>query len=85
VASGDEYTLHQKASFVVGALVFDNRRKTLGVVMDTGWGRLYLRPPGGGIEWDAARADLRPATVADRLRPSLAELNARSSGGTAWE
>jgi hypothetical protein len=70
----------------VGMLVFDMRRKALGVVMDTDWGRLYLRPPGGGIEWDAVCADLRPATATDRLRPALAEVNERSSdtGSTPW-
>lgn len=69
----------------VGALVFDTAEKALGVVMDTdeGDGRYSLRPPKGGIEWTAVRADLRLASVIDHLRPALIELNARSSGGSA--
>ncbi|MFJ6660234.1 hypothetical protein ACIQNG_28360 [Streptomyces sp. NPDC091377] len=78
-------TEDQRPQLDLGQLVFDTRRDTLGVVMDTGgtWGdgRYSLRPPRGGIEWHASRSDVRPATVADRLRPALAEVNERSSGG----
>ncbi|MFE3017018.1 hypothetical protein [Streptomyces sp. NPDC059256] len=67
----------------VGELVFDITQKALGVVMDTGADmeedRYSLRPPGGGIEWTAVRADLRPASVVDRIRPALTEVNERSS------
>ncbi|MGX2995387.1 hypothetical protein JNUCC64_14000 [Streptomyces sp. JNUCC 64] len=65
----------------VGTLAFDTRRELLGVVMDAAWGPVYLRPPGGGIEWCACREDVRPATVADRIRPALRELNVRSTRG----
>ncbi|MGX2997467.1 hypothetical protein JNUCC64_24945 [Streptomyces sp. JNUCC 64] len=65
----------------VGALAYDTRRKVIGVVMDVTWGPVYLRPPRGGIEWCACREDVRPVTVADRIRPALAELNLRSSRG----
>ncbi|MFD4833996.1 hypothetical protein ACFWPV_29760 [Streptomyces uncialis] len=68
----------------VGAIAYDTRKGAVGVVMDTysnvGDGRYALRPPGGGVEWTAVRADVRPATVADQLRPALAEVNARSRG-----
>ncbi|MFE2045769.1 hypothetical protein ACFXAZ_33610 [Streptomyces sp. NPDC059477] len=67
----------------VGELAFDTRTRTLGVVMDTGNGRYSLRPPKGGIEWDAAYEDVRPATVTDQLRPALTEANARSRGDVA--
>ncbi|SCK59715.1 hypothetical protein YW7DRAFT_05787 [Streptomyces sp. AmelKG-E11A] len=68
----------------LGQLVFDTCRQALGVVMDTGAdavdGRCFLRPPRGGVEWSAERAEVRPATVADQLRPALSEVNARSRG-----
>lgn len=69
----------------VGELVYDTAEKALGVVMDTddGDGRYSLRPPKGGIEWTAVRADLRLPSVVDHLRPALTELNARSSEGSS--
>ncbi|MEV7284092.1 hypothetical protein AB0O01_05920 [Streptomyces sp. NPDC093252] len=76
---------HNPPQLRLGHLVFDTRTNSLGVVMDTGAypgnGLYSLRPPRGGTEWDASPGDLRPATVTDRIRPSLAEVNARSSGG----
>ncbi|MFI6524987.1 hypothetical protein [Streptomyces uncialis] len=74
----------ERPQLAVGDLAYDTRKGAVGVVMDTGAvvdGRYSLRPPGGGIEWNAERADVRPATVADQLRPALAEANARSRGG----
>ncbi|MEU0689400.1 hypothetical protein [Streptomyces uncialis] len=72
----------------VGDLAYDTRRGRLGVVMDlvtgTGAGHCCLRPPRGGIEWNASYADVRPATVADQLRPALTEVNARSRGVQLW-
>ncbi|WP_344473680.1 hypothetical protein [Streptomyces amakusaensis] len=72
-----------------GALAVDTRTGALGVVMDNGahagGGCYSLRPPGGGIEWTADPEDVRPATNADRLRPALTEINARSRyGNSAW-
>ncbi|MGX2995184.1 hypothetical protein JNUCC64_12950 [Streptomyces sp. JNUCC 64] len=49
--------------------------------MDITWGPVYLRPPGGGVEWTARREDVRPATVLDQIRPALNELNLHSSRG----
>ncbi|MFJ6659507.1 hypothetical protein ACIQNG_24610 [Streptomyces sp. NPDC091377] len=75
----------QTPQLSVGDLVFDTARRVLGVLMDTGEdmgeGLCFLRPPRGGIEWTVSPADIRPATVADQLRPALAEMNERSSGG----
>ncbi|MFJ6573122.1 hypothetical protein ACIQNU_37510 [Streptomyces sp. NPDC091292] len=68
----------------VGAIAYDARAKRVGVVMDDYGTHYVLRPPRGGIEWDASRADVRPATAADRLRPALTEVNERSSGGSPW-
>ncbi|MCX4661008.1 hypothetical protein [Streptomyces uncialis] len=79
----------ERPQLAVGDLAYDTRKGVLGVVMDTcsnvGDGRYSLRPPGGGVEWTAVRSDVRPATVADQLRPALAEANTRSrKGGSAW-
>ncbi|MFI5941234.1 hypothetical protein ACIBCB_13365 [Streptomyces uncialis] len=78
----------EQPKLAVGALAYDTRTGAVGVVMDTGAvvdGRYSLRPPGGGVEWTAVRSDVRPATVADQLRPALAEANTRSrKGGSAW-
>ncbi|MCX2179896.1 hypothetical protein KV205_05030 [Streptomyces sp. SKN60] len=48
----------------LGSFVADASNGTphLGEVTAHEGGTLYLRPPGGGIEWTAAPADLRPPT-----------------------
>ncbi|MFF2024886.1 hypothetical protein ACFVW2_24150 [Streptomyces sp. NPDC058171] len=70
----------------VGELAYDTVKGVLGVVMATDTaGRYSLRPPRGGVEWDAPYEDVRPATVTDQLRPALTEVNARSRyGGSPW-
>ncbi|MFH8616599.1 hypothetical protein ACH4E8_16175 [Streptomyces sp. NPDC017979] len=65
----------------VGALAYDIVQMRCGVVMEVYGSLVALRPRGGGIEWDARRENVRAATVDDRLRPVLAELNAFSSRG----
>jgi hypothetical protein len=65
----------------VGAFAYDARRGRVGEVMHISRNLYALRPAGGGLEWDARREDLRPATALDRLRPALKEVNARSEGG----
>ncbi|AZM57440.1 hypothetical protein DMA15_03395 [Streptomyces sp. WAC 01529] len=42
-------------------MVIDTARQRLGRVMDHQGARLQLRPPGGGREWDADPAYVRPA------------------------
>ncbi|QMU75785.1 hypothetical protein GXW83_08575 [Streptacidiphilus sp. PB12-B1b] len=59
----------------------DTRRDRVGVVMGAFGARVYLRPAGGGVEWDAAPADLEPADGRAELRARVAELNAESSRG----
>ncbi|WND37127.1 hypothetical protein RI578_23810 [Streptomyces sp. BB1-1-1] len=39
---------------------------------------LQLRPVGGGREWDADPAHVRVASSSERLRASVAAVNARS-------
>ncbi|GLF99356.1 hypothetical protein [Streptomyces yaizuensis] len=68
-------------ALAVGTLAFDMVTGTIGVVMAEYGTRYYLRPPHGGCEWDAPRDEIRPATVADRIRPALTEANVRSSAG----
>lgn len=50
-----------------GDLVVDTRRSALARVMAVGRTRYTLRPPHGGLEWDAPRDRVRPATASDEL------------------
>jgi hypothetical protein len=50
-------------------------------VMDELLGRVFLRPPGGGVEWTALPGELDTADERDRLRARVGEWNAASSGG----
>ncbi|GAA2913762.1 hypothetical protein GCM10020221_06810 [Streptomyces thioluteus] len=45
-----------------GAYVVDTRSAKLAQVMARMGPRVYVRPPGGGREWDAPPEALRPAT-----------------------
>ncbi|HCA85210.1 MAG TPA: hypothetical protein DEQ61_06770 [Streptomyces sp.] len=49
------------SSCAVGELALDARQGRVGVVMDAQGGRMYLRRPEGGREWEASPQDLRPA------------------------
>ncbi|MFC9791898.1 hypothetical protein ACFVJI_04565 [Streptomyces sp. NPDC127584] len=49
----------------LGAYVMDTRTRRLGAVIADEGGALYLRPPGGGTEWCAEAAHLRPPTEAE--------------------
>lgn len=63
----------QESSYApaVGELVWDTAAKRLGQVMDDKWSRYQLRPPGGGIEWNAAPSDVHP--IGQAPRPSCTE------------
>jgi hypothetical protein len=65
----------------VGDLVVDTARDKVGEVMDGSGSYVQLRPPGGGLEWDARPDDLRLADASDRLRVRVAEENHRSRCG----
>ncbi|MEU9608834.1 hypothetical protein [Streptomyces sp. NPDC048057] len=69
------------AELPVGALAYDTETNALGVVMEAYRNYYALRPPRGGIEWDAPRDVIRPATVVDQIAPVLAERNANSRQG----
>lgn len=61
----------------IGTLVVDVRRNRVGEVMASAGGRLALRPPAGGREWEAFPCDVRPATASDELRVKVTEVNDR--------
>jgi hypothetical protein len=64
-----------------GNLVKDTKADDrIGRVMGFVGGRVQLRPPGGGMEWDAEAENLRPVTRAEALRAGVARANARSRG-----
>ncbi|MEU3598914.1 hypothetical protein ABZ714_16280 [Streptomyces sp. NPDC006798] len=65
----------------IGGNARDATRDKVGRVMDRTYGRYWLRPIGGGIEWDVPAADLRPVTTAELLAEAVAEANERSSKG----
>ncbi|WP_052434106.1 hypothetical protein [Streptacidiphilus melanogenes] len=44
-------------------------------------GRYWLRPVGGGVEWDARLADLYPADREEELRAKVEAANRRSRRG----
>ncbi|GAA2260008.1 hypothetical protein GCM10010232_58720 [Streptomyces amakusaensis] len=66
------------SGLVVGDIAYDTRARAVGVLMAE-YGTLYfLRPLDGGREWDVPKGKVRLATVADRLFPAVAEVNAES-------
>ncbi len=51
--TGSDRAAHKRVfQYKTGELVIDEVRMKLGVVMDRVGGRLQLRPPAGGTEWD---------------------------------
>lgn len=68
----------------VGELAHDVRQDARGIVMDHQDGFVWLRPEGGGTEWTALPADVRPLHVRERaealMRERVAQVNARSRG-----
>ncbi|MGR8007659.1 hypothetical protein [Streptomyces hypolithicus] len=62
----------------VGAAVHDSGSDRVGLVMGHQGPYLQLRPLGGGCEWDADPALVRPVSRDELLSAQLAEVNARS-------
>ncbi|MFE0425333.1 hypothetical protein [Streptomyces sp. NPDC058953] len=62
----------------VDDVVLDSATHKVGRVMDRMSRLVQLRPLGGGLEWDAAAADLTPVEPADLLRRAVSEANAAS-------
>lgn len=65
----------------VGTAVHDGDSGRVGLVMGHEGPCLQLRPLGGGREWDADPARLRPLDAAELLSARVAEANARSRTG----
>ncbi|MFJ4841128.1 hypothetical protein [Streptomyces sp. NPDC088746] len=65
----------------IGAAVHDDESGRVGLVMGHDGPHLQLRPLGGGREWDANPAHLRPLGPAELLSARVAEANARSRTG----
>jgi hypothetical protein len=65
----------------VGTLAYDSRSGRVGRVMAMLAGQVMLRPPAGGLEWEVAPGDLRPASRTEELRSRVAELNAAKRSG----
>jgi hypothetical protein len=64
-----------------GALVYDPVRRKLGQYQDKAGPYVLLRPVGGGCEWEADPAQIRPATDAERLRAGVKVVNERAEHG----
>ncbi|MER6913732.1 hypothetical protein ABT354_18850 [Streptomyces sp. NPDC000594] len=62
----------------VGTLALDSVTRRVGTVMGHVGPYVQLRPPEGGLEWDACPEDIQPASASDRLRERVAERNANS-------
>nr|WP_079054011.1 hypothetical protein [Streptomyces graminilatus] len=60
----------------VRSLAVDTGSKDkIGYVMGYVGPYVQLRPPGGGLEWDADPERVRPATETEQLRARVSELN----------
>ncbi|WTE47073.1 hypothetical protein OH768_45215 [Streptomyces sp. NBC_01622] len=60
----------------INTLVVDTSRgDKIGYVMGHEGPYVQLRPPGGGVEWDAAPEEVRPASETELLRARVSELN----------
>ncbi|WP_405801987.1 hypothetical protein [Streptomyces sp. NBC_01506] len=64
----------------MGDTVHDTARDRVGVVTDRQGPYFQLRPLGGGREWDADPAGVRPLSPAELLSARLAYANTRSRG-----
>ncbi|MFF9041457.1 hypothetical protein ACF090_38995 [Streptomyces sp. NPDC014892] len=61
-----------------GQLVYDPRTRRVGEYRDRVGPYAMLRPVGGGREWEADPATLRPATPAERLAAQVRAANRRT-------
>lgn len=64
-----------------GAFVVDMRLDKLGQVMGHVGPRLQLRPPAGGLEWEAVPEAVRAATGTEQLRAKVKVVNSRGRWG----
>ena len=61
-----------------GELVYDPQTRKVGEYQDTVGPYAMLRPVGGGREWEADPAHVRPATAEERLSAGVKAANMRA-------
>lgn len=61
-----------------GQIVYDPRMRRVGEYRDRVGPYAVLRPVGGGREWEADPATLRPATQAERIGAQVKAANRRA-------
>ncbi|WP_203615700.1 hypothetical protein [Streptomyces sp. SID13726] len=64
-----------------GAVVYDPASRKVGEYRDKAGPYAMLRPVGGGREWEADPAQIRPATPSERLSAGVKAANARAGQG----
>ncbi|MFE6287689.1 hypothetical protein [Streptomyces sp. NPDC057877] len=64
----------------IGDTVRDTDTGKIGQVMGFQGPYIQLRPIGGGVEWDAYPANLRPVSPSEALSAGVSAANARSRG-----
>ena len=68
------------SSCAIGQLALDARQGRVGVVMDTQGGRMYLRRPEGGREWEAAPQDVEPFSPGEAADGEIRAVCAQQKG-----
>jgi hypothetical protein len=62
-------------------LVYDPAARKVGEYQDKVGPYVLLRPVGGGREWEADPARIRPATASERLSSDVKAVNVRAERG----
>ncbi|MEJ1201005.1 MULTISPECIES: hypothetical protein [unclassified Streptomyces] len=68
----------EPATYEPGTVLYDTAAAKVGEYRGRSGARVMLRPLGGGREWEAEPAALRPATDRERLGASLRAANERT-------
>ncbi|MFC9463579.1 hypothetical protein [Streptomyces coelicoflavus] len=68
----------EPATYEPGTVLYDTAAAKVGEYRGRSGARVMLRPLGGGREWEAEPAALRPATDRERLGASLRAANDRT-------
>lgn len=71
-------TSEPTVGFERGAIVYDPATRSVGEYQDRSGPYAMLRPVGGGREWQADPAALRPATTGERLSAGVRAANERT-------
>ncbi|MFF4573410.1 hypothetical protein [Streptomyces sp. NPDC001410] len=64
-----------------GELVYDPAKRKVGEYQDMAGPYAMLRPVSGGCEWEADPAQIRAATLSERLSAGVKAANARTERG----